>query len=185
MDDSKIVELFFERSEQAIVELSKKYGNGCQRLAENILKNPCDVEECINDAYLGVWNTIPPERPQSLRAYLFGILRNISTNRYHYNTAQKRNSFYDAALDEIEAFIPSAETVEDSADAAYLAKGIDDFLENLSEKEQVMFVKRYYFSDDIRQIAKDFEKSERYISVRLFRIRKKLEKFLNERGIFI
>lgn len=185
MDDSKIIELLFERSEQALVELSKKYGKSCERLSENILKNHSDVEECVNDAYLGVWNSIPPERPQSLRAYLFGILRNISTNRYHYNTAAKRNCFYDEALDEIEAFIPSAESVEDNADADFLAKSIDEFLGKIDEKDQIMFVKRYYFSENIKEIANAFGKSEKYISVRLFRIRKRLEKFLKERGVFI
>ena len=90
MDDSKIIELFYERSEQAIVELSKKYGDTCHKIAVNILKNDSDAEECVNDTYLGAWNTIPPQNPNPLLTYICRIVRNISIKRYHQNTAQRR-----------------------------------------------------------------------------------------------
>ena len=92
MDDSKIIELFFERSEQAIIELSNKYGAICSKVADNILNNRLDSEECVNDAYLGVWNTIPPQRPNPLLSYVCRIVRNLALKKYHENTAQKRNS---------------------------------------------------------------------------------------------
>ena len=101
MEDSKIIELFHERSEQAIMELSKKYGTICTRIAKNILNNSLDAEECVNDAYLGAWNTIPPQKPNPLKTYICRIVRNLSIKRYHSNTSMKRNSFYDAALDEL------------------------------------------------------------------------------------
>ena len=107
MDDDRIIELFFERSEQAIVELSGKYGSVCSRIAQNILNDQLDSEECVNDAYLVVWNSIPPQRPDSLAGYVCSIVRNIALNKYHRNTAKKRNSVYDVALEEIAEYLPS------------------------------------------------------------------------------
>ena len=101
LDDRKIIELFFERSEQAIIELSKKYGSVCSKVAFNILNNTQDTEECVNDAYLGTWNTIPPQNPNPLLSYVCRIVRNLAIKKYHTNTAAKRNSIYDVALDEL------------------------------------------------------------------------------------
>jgi DNA-directed RNA polymerase specialized sigma24 family protein len=98
--DSEIIDLFNERSEKAIMELSKKYGSVCRKVARNILNNDLDAEECVNDAFLGAWNTIPPQNPNPLLTYICRIVRNLSIKKYHANTAIKRNSFYDAALDE-------------------------------------------------------------------------------------
>lgn len=102
LEDVKIIELFFARTEQAIAELAAKYGSTCKRIANNILKCEPDAEECVNDTYLAAWNAIPPERPDPLRTYIFRITRNIATAKYHANTALKRNSYYDVALDELE-----------------------------------------------------------------------------------
>lgn len=102
LEDVKIIELFFARTEQAIAELAAKYGSTCKRIANNILKCEPDAEECVNDTYLAAWNAIPPERPDPLRTYIFRITRNIATAKYHANTALKRNSYYDVALDEFE-----------------------------------------------------------------------------------
>ena len=103
MDDDRIIELFFARSEQAVTELSRKYGTVCRRTAENILNDRRDAEECLNDAYLAVWNTVPPQRPDPLLSYVCRIVRNQALKRYHANAARKRNSVYDAALEEIMA----------------------------------------------------------------------------------
>ena len=121
LDDSKIVELFFERSEQAIIELSKKYGPLCGKIAFNILNSVDDEEECVNDAFLAVWNAIPPQRPEHLGSYVCRVVRNLALKKYHSNTASKRNGEYDVALDEIEEFIPSPSSVEDELDARELA----------------------------------------------------------------
>ena len=94
MEDSKIVELFYERSEQAIIELSRKYEKLCKKIAKNILGNNLDAEECVNDAYLGVWNTIPPQNPNPLITYVCKIVRNTAVKKYHNNTAIKRNTSY-------------------------------------------------------------------------------------------
>ena len=185
MDDSKIIELFFERSEQAIIELSNKYGAICSKVADNILNNRLDSEECVNDAYLGVWNTIPPQRPNPLLSYVCRIVRNLALKKYHENTAQKRNSYYDAALDEIAECIPAAFSVEDEIMAKEAAGVIDDFLETLDQQSRIMFIRRYWYADSIEEIAALFHKSKHYISVRLSRIRKALRQYLGKKGIFL
>ena len=185
MDDSKIIELFFERSEQAIIELSNKYGAICSKVADNILNNRLDSEECVNDAYLGVWNTIPPQRPNPLLSYVCRIVRNLALKKYHENTAKKRNSYYDAALDEIADCIPAAFSVEDEIMAKEAAGVIDDYLETLDQQSRIMFIRRYWYADSIEEIAALFHKSKHYISVRLSRIRKALRQYLGKKGIFL
>ena len=183
MDDSKIIELFFERSEQAIVELSNKYGRICQKAAYNILNDRLDSEECVNDAYLGVWNTIPPQKPDHLSSYVCRIVRNAALNKYHANTAQKRNSIYDVALDEIADCIPAPFSVEDEVEAKEVAALIDGFLETLDRQSRIMFVRRYWHADSIEDIAALFDKSRHYGSVRLSRIRKDLKQYLKKEGV--
>lgn len=136
MEDSKIIELFFARSEQAIIELSKKYEMICKKIAKNILNNMLDAEECVNDAYLGMWNTIPPQNPNPLLAYVSRIVRNIAIAKYHSNTAIKRNSFYDIALDELESCLASSSSVEDELTAKELTIMLNCFLDTLERKKK-------------------------------------------------
>ena len=185
MDDSKIIELFFERSDQAIIELSNKYGAICSKVADNILNNRLDSEECVNDAYLGVWNTIPPQRPNPLLSYVCRIVRNLALKKYHENTAQKRNSYYDVALDEIADCIPASFSVEDEIMAKEVAGVIDGFLETLDQQSRIMFIRRYWHADSIEEIAALLHKSKHYISVRLSRTRKALRQHLKKEGIFL
>ena len=183
MEDNEILELFFARSEQAIAELAAKYGGACRKIAENILKDALDAEECVNDAYLGVWNTVPPKRPECLPGYLFRIVRNLAVKRYRSNTAQKRNSYYDASLDEIADCFPSSSSVEEEIEANELAAVIDGFLATLEKDVRVLFIRRYCFSDPIEDLAKLFGTSKHNISVRLSRLRKRLKKHLDKEGI--
>ena len=185
MDDSKIIELFFERSEQAIVELSEKYGPLLGRIAENILNNRLDAEECVNDTYLAAWKTIPPKRPDPLVGYLCRIVRNLAIKRYHENTAKKRNSFYDAALDEIADCFPSAHSVEEELEAKEVAGTIDRFLETLDQPGRILFIRRYWYADSIPELAELFQMSRHAVSVRLSRIRKALREYLIREGIFL
>ena len=111
MEDERIIELFFARSEQAIKELDSKYGKVCYSISYNILNNNLDAEECVNDAYLGTWNAIPPQKPNPLLAFVCKIVRNISIMRHRTNTAMKRNSSYDIAMSEIEHCIAASSTV--------------------------------------------------------------------------
>ncbi len=182
MDDSKIIELFFERSEQAIVELSKKYGKLCLKTANNILKNESDAEECVNDAWFGVWNSIPPQEPEYLLGYILKIVRNNALKRYNYNTAEKRNNFYDVVLDELEECIadPKSGYEEDT-----LANVINNFLSELDKNDRIMFVKRYFYAEPVAEIAHAFGKNAHYVSVRLSRIRNKLKIYLKKEDISI
>ena len=182
MDDSSIIELFFERSERAITELSDKYGQICFRVADNILNSRLDSEECVNDAYLGVWNTVPPQRPDPLLSYVCRIVRNLALKKYHENTAKKRNSHYDVALDELIDCIPVSSSVEDEAAAKEVAEMINSFLETLDRQDRIMFVRRYWHADPVEDIASLFRKSSHYVSVRLSRIRKALRKYLEKKG---
>lgn len=183
MDDSKIIELFFERQEQAIIELSNKYGSVCSKVAFNILNNKQDTEECVSDAYLGAWNTIPPQNPNPLLSYVCRIVRNLAIKKYHANTAAKRNSIYDVALDELENCFPSSVSVEDDFNVIETARIIDEFLATLNQKNRIMFIRRYWHSDSIDDLAKLFQTSNHNISVRLSRTREKLKKYLIKEGV--
>ncbi len=183
MEDNRIIELFYARSEQAIVELSRKYGTLCGRVAFNILNDRLDAEECVNDAYLGVWNTVPPQRPDPLPSYVCRIVRNLALKKYHANTARKRNSVYDAALDEIADCIPSSVSVEGEAEAKETARAIDAFLATLDRQSRLLFVRRYWFVDSVGELAEEFHLSRHAVSVRLSRIRKALEKHLIKEGV--
>ena len=185
INDEKIIEMFFERSEQAIRELNNKYGKICHSLSYNIVNNRQDAEECVNDAYLGAWNAIPPARPNPLLTYLCKIVRNISLKLYWRKEADKRNSHYTIAMEEIEACIAAPSTVEVEIQAKELAFIIGEFLDTLTLENRVIFMRRYWFSDSYRDIAQFVGLTEKNISVRLTRIREKMKKYLTEREVFI
>lgn len=183
MKDREIVALFLERSERAITELICKYEAAIRKVASNILGNMQDVEECTNDAFLQVWNTIPPQHPASLGAYVCRIARNIALNRYHANTAKKRNSFYDAALDELEDCVPALSDVETEYGARELAEYINRFLSELSYSDRYMFMRRYWYADSVSDIAGKMQLKPHAVSVRLFRLREKLQQYLVREGM--
>lgn len=183
--DGEIIEMFFERSEQAIEELNNKYGKICRSLSYNIVNNRQDAEECVNDAYLGVWNAIPPARPDPLSAYLCKIVRNISLNLYWRREAGKRGGRYTVALGELEACIADPNTVEAEVEARELAFIIGRFLDTLTLENRVIFMRRYWFSDSYRDIAGLVGLTEKNVSVRLARIRGKMKKYLAEREVFL
>ncbi len=181
MDDSKIIELFFERSEQAIAELSKKYGNVCTKIAFNIIGNEADAQEIVNDAYLGLWKKIPPEAPKPLSVYVYKVVRNLAIKKYRSNTAAKRNSFYDFALDELENCLPSSFDVENEISATALGEEINIFLDTLDKEKRIIFVKRYWFGESIKQISEEMNLTDHNVSVKLSRTRKALKKHLTEK----
>lgn len=183
MDDSRMIELLFERNEAALAELERKYGAACYSVARNILGNDADAEECVNDSYLGVWNSIPPHRPRQLLPYVCRIVRNLAIKKYHQNTAQKRNSFYDVALDELSDCLFASDSPETDAAARQTGEYINAFLGTLDVLSRVIFVRRYWFSDSPEAIARRVGKSKNFVAVRLTRTRQKLREYLKERGI--
>lgn len=185
IEDEKIIELFFERSEQGIRELDIKYGQICHKLSYNIVNSWHDAEECVNDAYLGAWNTIPPAQPNPLLTYVCKIVRNLSLKIYYRKKAAKRSSHYAIAMEEIEACIADPNTVETEIEAKELARIIESFLDTLNIENRVIFIRRYWFSDSGKDIAEFVGLTEKNISVRLTRIRQKMKEYLAERGVFV
>lgn len=185
IEDEKIIDLFFNRSEKAIQELDIKYGKVCHKLSYNILNNKQDAEECVNDAYLGAWNAIPPTRPNPLLSYIVKIVRNISLKIYWRKEAAKRSSHYTIALEEIEACIADQKNIEEEIEVRELACIIESFLDTLTIENRVIFMRRYWFSDSYKDIAEFVGLSEKNISVRLTRIREKMKQYLIEREVFV
>lgn len=185
MEDLQIIKKFYERSEDAIRELSDKYGRLCSGIANRILNNEQDAEECVNDALFAVWNKVPPENPKPLSAYVCKIVRNISLKKYHANTAKKRNTYYDLALAELGENLPGDCSVEGEIMAKELGQAINDFLSELKKTDRIIFVKRYWFFESASEIADSIGKSGNYVTVHLHRSRKKLEIYLKEKGLIL
>ena len=184
-DDEKIIELFFKRSEQAIRELDMKYGKTCHTLSYNIVNDKQDAEECVNDAYLGAWNTIPPTKPSSLQAYICKIVRNISLKLYYRKGAARRNSAYEVAMQELEPYLAAPNTVEGEIEARMLTQIIESFLDTLTIENRVIFMLRYAYLDTYSAIAERVGLSEKNVSVRLTRMRRKMKQYLIEREVFL
>ena len=184
MEDDRIIELFFERSEQAIIELSAKYEKLLFSVSNNILINKEDAMECVNDTYLGAWKAIPPQKPNPLTAFLCKIVRNLSLNKYRDKKAGKRNSAFDVSMEELEYCIPSA-SVEEIWSAKELGIAINRFLATLDKDSRIMFLRRYWFLDSASDIADLFDLNENNVYVKLFRIRKGLKSFLEKEGFHV
>lgn len=181
MEDQKIIELFFARSELAIQALAAKYEKLLHKISFHILQDNEDVSECLNDTYLGIWNAIPPARPNPLSAYVCKIVRNLSLKKYRANTAAKRDASMEVSLEELEPYIltPSA---EEEWNAQELGRMINHFLQTLEQENRVLFVRRYWFADSVSDIAADMHISDNLASVRLKRIRKRLKHYLEQEG---
>ena len=186
MEDEKIIELFFARSEAALAELAAKYGAFFRRIIRNILCSEQDVEECVNDTYLKAWNSIPPKRPEKLPAYLGRIARNLSLNRYAQNNAVKRGSGeVPAALSELEECVPAADTIQRECDRAELSAALNRFLRGLPEDKRTVFLRRYWYLVPVKEIAEQLGMTESKVKSMLFRTRDQLRRFLEKEEIAI
>ncbi|MBP5654661.1 MAG: sigma-70 family RNA polymerase sigma factor [Clostridiales bacterium] len=183
MTDENIICLYWDRNEDAILETSRKYGHYCYTIAYNILYNNEDSEECVNDTYNRAWNSMPPQRPSILSAFLGKITRNISLNRYKESHAQKRTGDqFAVVLDELGEIASGTAGPEKMTEEGEFTKAVNDFLSGLPKDKRVMFVRRYWYSDDIGTIAGRLGIPENNVSVALRRIRIKLGEYLTERG---
>ncbi len=183
MDDAKIVQMYFDRNEQAIPATADKYGNYCTSIAKNILGNHEDAEECVNDTYLNTWNSIPPHRPKMLSSFLGKIVRNLAFNRYKHNTADKRGGGeITAVLDELSGCVSGKDDVEQSYEYKEMVVTINDFLATLPTEKRNIFVCRYWYTDSITDIAARFDMTYSAVSMMLNRLRTKLHNYLTERG---
>lgn len=185
LEDREIIDLFFERSEQAIRELDKRYGRAVKKTVGNILRDSQDAEECVNDAYLGVWSSIPPQRPEHLGGFVCRIARNRAVSRLRSEKAAKRNRGFDLVLDELAEIIPSGADPETELEAKELARAVDRFLSTLDYDDRFLFLRRYFYADSVRDIAAATGRKENQLSVRLFRLREKLRKNLIKEGLLV
>lgn len=181
MDDEIIIRLFFERDEQALAETGAKYGAYCFAVANNILKDPRDAEECVNDTWLRAWNAIPPKRPKRLKYYLLKIARNLALDRYESRRAQKRGGGdVELAIEELDGVSDGRSDVFGEFMARKLEECIADFVHDLPEKERTVFIRRYFHLDSVPDIAKRCGLSEKTVAPMLSRTRKKLKVFLEK-----
>lgn len=183
MEDKDIIKLFFDRDEKALEYADEKYGTYCRSISDSILGINEDAEECMSDTLLKAWNSIPPEEPKSLKAYLGRIIRNISLDRYDSKNAQKRGSGrLPVIYDELSECIAGSESVIEKLELSAITEAINLFLEKQKPGLRRLFVKRYWLSHSIKEIAKAEDTSESYVKMSLHRLRKKLQDFLSKEG---
>lgn len=185
MDDNEIVDLYWKRNEQAIKETNEKYGAYCLKISLNILADMSDSEENVNDTYWQAWSSIPPQRPNSLKAFLAKIARNLALNKYKAAHTKKRlASEFAISLDELDSCTPSKITVEDEVGIGQLSKCISDFLRQQSTNARGVFVCRYFYCESVNDIAVRFGYSHSKIKSMLMRTRERLKSYLKQEGYF-
>lgn len=177
MRDHDIIALYLERDERAIEETSKQYGRLCMQVSMNVLKSRPDAEECVNDAYLKMWNSIPPARPQSLSAYLCRIVRNLSLNRFRDQHRQRRNRDLEVAFEELEECIAMPDD-----QISELPALLSEFLRSLEETDRHLFMGRYWHTMSVRALADKLGVTPNAVSMRLHRTCQRLKAYLEERG---
>ena len=184
MNDLEIIELYFKRDEKAIEETDAKYGKLCHRIAYNILNNDEDSEECVNDTYIGVWNAIPPTRPNNFMAFVCRITRNLYLKHLEKMARQKRSATTIVSLDELAEVLPD-DSIADGFSDEDIAKAISDFLRSENEDARNVFMRKYYFFDSISDISRRFGFTESKVKSMLFHTRNKLKEYLIKEGVEI
>ncbi len=185
MEDQQIVELFWQRSETAIAELEKKYGNRAQQFALHILGDPSDAQECVNDALHTLWRQIPPERPSYLWAYFSRVLRNLCCDRVDHIHAAKRDVRHELCLSELEGCLPAGGDVEHMLESKRITQTINAFLDTQDPVSRVIFVRRYYYFDSCQEIAKRLRMTRGAVNTRLSRLRSALRTMLEKEEISV
>ena len=184
MEDRQIVELYWQRSDDAVAETKRKYGRYCRTIAIGILHDEADAEECVNDVYVGAWNAMPPHRPDNLSAFLARITRNLALKRFRGQSAQKRGGGETAvALEELEEVIPAGGSLDEQVAERELARSLDAFLAALPVNQQRVFLCRYWYFDSVGTIARRFGYSESKVKMMCKRTREKLLLYLRKEGI--
>ena len=185
MEDSKIIYMLFERDEKALKEAKTKYGKLCYKISSNILKTKEDAEECVNDAFLNLWNSVPPEKPKNLSLYLCKITRNICLNKLKYNCAFKRNKNSTVSFDELSDNFSEKAEAEEIVSAKELGESISRFLWDESERNRKVFVRKYWYGDSSEDIAKLYNMNSKTVRSILSRTRQKLKNHLEKEGYIL
>ena len=182
VEDRRIITHFLERNEDALRAAQDKYGQYCYSIANNILTNPQDSEECVNDTLNILWNTIPPTVPVSLKAYMGKIIRNLALGRYRSHHAGKRRNSLDVVLDELEECIPADSNAEETANCKLLTELINNWLKTLDRPDRIVFLRRYYKCEPLSEIAKLLGVNENKAAQIMHKLRKSLREFLDKKG---
>ena len=188
MKDERIVEMLLARDETALGELDKKYRRLCGKQLSSLLDDHSDIEECINDLLVAVWNSIPPNRPDHLPSYLCKLARRIGVNRLKYNNREKRSTASTVMLSELSECVPDntfAEEMESEVRAEIIRRAVAAFVKTLDPETRVLFVRRYFYAESVKELSERFGMSENKISVRLYRARAKLKAILEKEGIHV
>jgi len=185
MDDGSIIELYWERKEEAIQETALKYGRLCAHIARNILSSYEDSEECVNDTYFSVWNAIPNKRPIRFSAFISKITRNLALKKYEFISAAKRNPAAIASLEELGDCVSGTESVESEIEKICIESTIDKFLWQQSEEKRNIFIRRYWYFDSIEDICQSTGFTQSKVKSMLYEMRQKLRKQLEREGIEI
>lgn len=183
MDDNKIIELFFARDEGAIETAGREYGAYCTAIARGILNDQGAAEECVNDTWLRCWQSIPPQRPKSLKAFAGRIVRNLALSALRSGNAQKRGGGQvQLALDELSEVVSGGETPEGALDRQALQAALDGFLADLPQRNRNLFLRRYWYLDSTEQLARRFSMSKTQVTTTLHRLRQRLRVHLEQEG---
>ena len=183
MEDQQIIKLFWDREEQAVNETAHKYSAYCYAIAFNVLSVKEDAEECVNDTLQKAWDSIPPNRPDNLKAWLGKVCRNVALNLWQKNHAKKRNQGMDLLLSELEDCIPSSNTVEKEIENSEISMCINRWLQTLPREDRILFVRRYWFGDAVKDLANTRGISPKTIAQKLLRLRKGLKAALEKEDI--
>jgi len=183
MDDNAIIDLFFARDQRAIEEASREFGAYCAAIARNILNDPGAAEECVNDTWLKCWQSIPPQRPHSLKSFAGRIARNLALSTLRGSNARKRGGGQvQLALEELGEVVSGGETPEGALDRQAFRDALDGFLAGLPERNRNLFLRRYWYLDSVEQLAKRFSMSRTQVTTTLHRLRQKLRVHLHQEG---
>ena len=183
MEDQQIIKLFWDREEQAVSETAHKYSAYCDAIAFNVLSVKEDAEECVNDTLQKAWDSIPPNRPDNLKAWLGKVCRNAALNLWQRNHAKKRNQGMDLLLSELEDCIPSSNTVEKEIENSEISMCINKWLRTLPREDRILFVRRYWYGDAVKDLANTRGISPKTIAQKLLRLRKGLKAALEKEDI--
>ena len=185
MEDKRIIDLLFARNELGLEAAKQQYGSLIKTIIRNLLTLLEDAEECENDTYHALWNTIPPQKPHSLSAYMGRLARNIAVSRYRKNTAEKRSEAMTLMLSELSECLPAPRDTESEAEGRELTRLIADWLKTLGEDDRIMFVRRYWYGYSLREIAEQTFSAAPYLATRMHNLRRSLKAWLEQSGVAV
>lgn len=183
MEDEEIMELYVLRKESAIQKTEEKYGAFCRKIALHILSVPEDAEECVSDAYMKAWNSIPPQHPDCFQAWLGRVVRNISLDLWRKNHRQKRYAGMEQLLEELEECIPAKSGVDDALEQAELTACLNRWLAQLSKQDRILFLRRYWKGEPLKELARQYHMTPAKLANRMYTLRQRLKTALEQEGI--